>query len=234
MAVARIRHKSDSLAGSGKNRNKPPAPKTPSQWGNFKAGSKKQITQNRVNKKSGDKRWQREMKEMQETHDLDEVDDDVEKAATLYEWRAIEHEHRPKSPVWFAVLAAATTVLVGIMLFFFTNVFGAVTITLVGGLIYYIAQQKPATVRYRIMLDGIALNNIIYHWDDLAAFNIIYEPDETKTAIFRSNRRFSPYIHMEVGDADPVEIREILMEFVAEDQEIQEPIADIIARRLGF
>lgn len=184
--------------------------------------------------KKGDRRFQRELGELRETHDLDEVDDDVEKEATLYEWRAKEHEHRPKSPVWFATLAAAITVIIGLQLFFFFNIFGAVAIAAIGVVIYYIAQQKSRTIRYRIMLDGIAINTTLYHWQDLASFNVIYEPGETKTVIFRSNRSFSPYIHMEIGDADPVEIREILLEFLTEDQNMDEPMADILARKLGF
>ncbi len=190
--------------------------------------------QQRVARHEGDERFQHELKEMQETHDLKEVDDDVEEAATLFEWQAPEHSHRPKSPLWFITLAAGTTILIGLQLFLYFNFIGAITIALVGGLVYYIAQQKPATVRYRILLDGVALNNTIYHWEDLDAFNIIYEPNETKTVILRSTRRFSPFINMEVGDADPVQIRDILIEFVKEDQQIQEPLADIIARRLGF
>lgn len=190
--------------------------------------------QQRLASHHNDDRFQHELKEMQETHDLKEVDDDVEEAATLFEWQAKEHTHRPKSPTWFAVLAAGITILVGLQLFLYFNFIGAITLALVGGLVYYIAQQKPAAVRYRILLDGIALNDTIYHWEDLDAFNIVYEPNETKTVILRSTHRFSPYINMEVGDADPVQIRDILIEFVKEDQQIQEPLADIIARRLGF
>jgi hypothetical protein len=198
------------------------------------SGPHRQTAEKRIQTGSPDTRGQHEAKEMQVTHDLDDVDDDVEKAATLYEWRASEHEHHSRNPLWFAVLAAGTTVIVGVMLFVFTNIIGAITVALIGGVMYYVAQQKPGIVRYRIMLDGIALNQILYHWDDLDAFNIIYQPNETKTVIIRSARRFSPYLHMELGDADPVAIREILMEFVTEDQSIEEPIADIIARRLGF
>ena len=213
----------------------PQSPPATDQWRkNHPNEPLRQAAEKRIGTSQTDPRWQHEAKEMRATHDLDEVDDDVEKAATLLEWRALEHEHRPKSTVWFAVLAGGTTAIVGIMLFIFTNIIGAITVGLIGGLMYYIAQQKPNVTRYRIMLDGIALNNILYHWEDLAAFNVIYEPGETKTVIFRSAKRFSPYLHMEIGDADPIAIREILMEFVTEDQSIEEPIADIIARRLGF
>ena len=41
-------------------------------------------------------------------------------------------------------------------------------------------------------------------------------------------------IHMEIGDADPVAIRDILLEFGREDQNLEEPLIDIWARRLGF
>jgi hypothetical protein len=182
---------------------------------------------------SGDERIQHEMREMQETQDLRKIDDDVEDAATLFAWRASEHTHRPKSARWFIVLAAAISILVGWFLFTF-NFIGALTVALVGGLLYWIAQKKPALVRYRIMVDGVAIGTILYHYRDLQAFNIVYEPNETRTVILRSKRRFTPLLHLEIGETDPVAIRDILLEFLPEDQNLQEPLVDILARRAGF
>lgn len=183
-----------------------------------------------------DKRFQAELKEMKETHDLDEVDDDVEVEATLYEWRAKEHEHRPKSPLWYAGLAAGTTVVVGLQALWLANYFGAVVIAVIGAALYYVAQQKPAMARYRIMIDGVAINNVLYHYQDLESFNVIYEAGVVMMVIFRSKRRLAPYIHMEFGssDANPVEVRDILLQYLEEDQEMGEPVADLIARKLGF
>lgn len=180
-----------------------------------------------------DGRVQHELAEMKETHDLREVDDDVEDIATLYEWQAQEHTHRPKNATWFAVFAGAITVVVGTLIFF-GNIIGALTMALVGGLTYFIAQKQPATFRYRILVDGIAINNFLYHFRDLAAFNIVYEPGVVKTVLLRSKRMMAPMIHMEIGEADPVAMRDILLEFLPEDQEMTEPIVDIWARRLGF
>lgn len=178
-------------------------------------------------------RVQRELKEMQETEDLNEIDDDVEDLATLYDWQADEHNHHPKSPMWYVALAAGTTVVTATLLFM-ANIIGALTIALIGGFIYYIAQRKPQLARYRILVDGIAINNLLYHYRDLAAFNIIYVPGETKTVILRSQHVFSPLLHMEIGDADPVAIRDLLLEFIPEDQDMMEPIVDVVARRLKF
>lgn len=181
-----------------------------------------------------DARFQREREEMQRVHDLEKVDDDVEDEATLLEWRAIEHNHRPKTAGWYAGLAVGTTAVVGIQLFLL-NFIGAVTIGAIGAFLYYIAQQKPDVVRYRILMDGIAINNLMYHWRDLETFNVIYEPEEeVMTTIFKSKKLFGPYIHMEIGEANPIEIRDILLEFLDEDQEMDEPLADVIARRFGF
>lgn len=191
-------------------------------------------TERRLATHRDDPRFQHELKEMQEEHDLDEIDDDVEDVATLYEWEADEHTHRPKSPLWYSILALGTTVVIAIQLYLL-NFFGALTIGAVAGLIYYVAQQRPGVARYRIMIDGIAINNMLYHWQDLETFNVCYEPDrECKTVIFRGSRMLSPHIHMEIGDADPVEIRDILIEFMEEDQEMEEPLVDQLARRLGF
>ncbi len=180
-----------------------------------------------------DARVQHEMQEMRETHDLRDVDDDVEDVATLLEWRALEHNHQPKSQRWFVVLAAAlTTTVVGLVLL--GNVIGAITIAFAGGFMYWLAQREPNVMRYRVLTEGIALNNTLYHYQDLEAFNIVYEPGFVKTVILRSKRTFSPLLHMEIGDTDPVVIRDLLLEFIEEDQELHEPLVDIYARRLGF
>ena len=207
-------------------------PKPPSVVSSSNHATKKEV-KHRLSEHREDKRFQHELKEMQETQDLDEIDDDVEDVATIYEWHAEEHNHQPKSSTWFIALAAFITLTV-VFFIFIGNVIGAITIALVGGLVYFIAQKEPSMARYRIMVDGVAINNTLYHFKDLDAFNIVYEPDETKTVILRSKRTFSPLLHMEIGEADPVEIRDVLLEFVQEDQELEEPIVDIIARRLGF
>lgn len=180
-----------------------------------------------------DPRFQHELREMQEVEDLRKIDDDVEDEATLYEWFAMEHEHQEKSLRWYATFASAVTVAVGAMLFM-ANIFGAITISVIAGLVYFIAQREPNEVRYRVMVDGVAMNNFLYHYRDLQSFNIVYEPGETKTVILRSKRQFTPLLHMEIGEADPLIIRDILLEFLEEDLDMEEPLTDVWARRLGF
>jgi len=180
-----------------------------------------------------DTRIQRELKELQTTHDLREIDDDVEQLATLFEWRAAEHIHRPKTQRWFMTLALVAAIVV-IILALTLNIIGAITLAFVCGLIYVMAQRKPRTLRYRIMVDGVAIGNTLYQFEDLSSFNIIYEPNETKVLLIRSSRPFSGLIAMELGATDPNDLRDMLLEFLPEDQQLKEPIADQLARRFGF
>lgn len=153
--------------------------------------------------------------------------------ATLYEWRAQEHGYQPRSARWYIGLAVGITLAAGVLVFF-GNVLGAMAVALVGVLIYTLAQREPDLVRYRLMADGLAINDRLYHYQDLEAFNIVYEPGQVKTVIVKSKKMLSPLIQMEIGEADPLKIREGLMEFLREDLNLQEPITDTWARRLGF
>lgn len=178
-------------------------------------------------------RFQHELKELQETDDLRKIDDDVEDVSTLFEWYAPEHIHQIRDARWFAAFAAIITVI-AVSFILFGNFIAALTIAMIGAYMFVVAQHKPSIVRYRLMTEGVALNTALYHYKHLEAFNIIYEPGDVKTVILKSRRRLVPLIHMEIGDADPVAIREILVEFVHEDVHLEEPVIDIWSRRLGF
>jgi hypothetical protein len=180
-----------------------------------------------------DERVQHELAEMKQTHDLDEVDDDVEQLATLLEWQAPEREDRPKTVRWYITVAATATLVVA-GLIWVGNFLAALSVGMASALLYYIAQRQPALLRYRLMVDGVAINNILYHYRDIDAFNIIYRPGEVKTIIFRSKQTLAPLIHMEIGDADPMAIRDILLEFLPENDELEESLVDVLARRFGF
>ncbi|MEO6077193.1 MAG: hypothetical protein ABIP54_00200, partial [Candidatus Andersenbacteria bacterium] len=138
-----------------------------------------------------------------------------------------------RNPQWFAVFAGVIA-LICIGFIFVGNFIASLTIAMIGGYMFIVAQHKPSLVRYRLLTEGVALNTTLYHYKDIQSFNIVYEPGDVKTVILKSSKRLLPLIHMEIGNADPVAIREVLVQFVAEDVHLEEPIIDIWARRLGL
>lgn len=158
---------------------------------------------------------------------------DQQDPSALFEWRALEHVHQFHKAEWYAAFAALVT-LVALGFIFMGNFIATLTIAMIGGYMFVVSQHKPSQARYRIMASGVAVNNTLYQYKDLDVFNIIYEPGDVKTVILRSSKRFVPLIHMEIGDADPVAIRELLVQFVREDPSLEESIIDVWARRLGL
>jgi hypothetical protein len=156
----------------------------------------------------------------------------MEQHAVL-EWSSPEYDHQPKSLVWYIGFGTATVIIVGTFALF-GNYFAAGVLALLCGLLFYISRQAPALVRYRLLGTGVAINNVLYQYQNLLAFNVIYEPDGSKIVIIQSNKRFMPLLYLEVGEADPVAIREALLQFVPENQDLAEPLTDIVIRKLGF
>lgn len=151
----------------------------------------------------------------------------------LYKWQAQEHAYQPRSAMWFIALAAGVTLAAGLLVWF-GNILGAIVVAFIGGVIYMLAQRKPETVKYQLRVDGVAVGSHLYAYEDLDAFNVVYKPGEVKTVLVRSKRKLAPLINMEIGEADPVEIRDVLLEFLPEDLEMAEPLTDVWARRFGF
>lgn len=194
---------------------------------------KRREVEKKLEERAAEPTFRAERKKMQETTDLRQVADSVEDVATLLEWRAQEHGYAPRSARWFITLAALVAAAAGTMVLL-SNVLGAIVVGIIGVLIYALAQREPDEVRYRIMVDGVAINNRLYLYRELQAFNIVYVPGQVKTVLLRSTRRFSPLVQLELGQADPLPIRDQLLEFLPEDADLEEPIVDVIGRRFGL
>lgn len=194
---------------------------------------KRREVEKKLERRAVESHFQEERQKMQTTTDLARVDDQVEDVATLLEWHAREHGYAPRGAKWFMTLAAGVAAVAGVMLFL-GNVLGAVAVGCMGMLIYVLAQREPAQVRYRIMVDGVAINDRLYPYRELQAFNIIYVPGQVKTVLLRSTSKILPLVQMELGDANPLQVREQLLEFLPEDFDLEEPLVDVIGRRFGL
>ena len=106
-------------------------------------------------------------------------------------------------------------------------------ITLITALIILLFHQTNGKVEFQITEDGILVNQRFYEYKTLKNFYIIYEPPEVKTLYFEPKSIFSPRVPIDLGSQDPVKIREILKQYLAEDLEREnEPLSDQTSRLL--
>jgi hypothetical protein len=134
----------------------------------------------------------------------------------FFQWEAPEYEYIEKHPKWYWIMGI---VLLAIIVYaIITNsLLMAITFILIGMLGYIYAEREPRLIRMEINPDGVIADKIMYEYDDLKSFWIFYEVDSGfKVLSLHSQKTFLPHIHIPVGDANPILIREVLLNYLPE------------------
>ncbi len=140
---------------------------------------------------------------------------EVEKELS-FSWEAPEYEHEEKNPRWY-FLMGGILLLVIIYALWTNSLLMAITFILIGMLGYIYAEREPRMIRMEINSDGIQIDNYFYKHEDLKSFWIFYEVEENiKLLSLHGKRSFLPHIHIPIGDANPILIREVLVEYLPE------------------
>lgn len=148
------------------------------------------------------------------------------------EWNTVEYEHHEKEFQWFLT---AGIVAFGIILslIILKNIFGAATITLFSIIFYIYATRKPEPITVAIDGRGITVNNKFVPYSSITSFWVLYEPPIKDLIIIRKEH-FVPKMMFPLGDANPVEIRSVLLANAIKEKEEEESLTDILSRRIGF
>ncbi len=106
----------------------------------------------------------------------------------------------------------------------------AITFILIGLVGFIHLQKKPRILDFAINDEGIIAGNEIYEFKDVRSFWIFYEP-HIQVLSLRMTGKIMPFVHIPIHEEDPVEIREILLQFIPEVR--QEPsLVDNLERLL--
>jgi hypothetical protein len=164
----------------------------------------------------------------------EEIDEDKDWVPnnTLHSWRALEYEVQEKSQRW--LFWAALVILAVVAWAIYTNSpVMAITFILIGVSGYIFINKKPKIIRFAITEDGLIAGQEIYDYYDIKSFWIFYEPGEIKAVSLILKGKLIPYVHLPLGDEDPVKIRQLLLEYLSEDRQTLSPV-DKFERILGI
>jgi hypothetical protein len=134
----------------------------------------------------------------------------------VFSWEAHEYEYIEKHPKWYWIMGL---ILLGIVVYaIITNsILMAILFILIGMLGYVYAEREPRLISMEINPDGIVVDKIMYEYEDLKSFWIFYEVEAGfKILSLHSKKTFLPHIHIPVGDANPILIRETLLQYLPE------------------
>jgi len=150
-------------------------------------------------------------------------------------WEALEHDHVEKKPDWFwavGIVAVAGAILA----IYFENVLFAIVI-LVGAFASMLhGHTPPKSLTYEIGRKGIKIGDSIFPYSTLESFWVLDEEDNSKDKIFLKSQKFlMPLVIMpfDSREIDAESIREYLLDYL-DEEELEEPLSQIIMERFGF
>ena len=148
-------------------------------------------------------------------------------------WQHHEHPHIEKTSDWFWSVGIVAVGAIILALFFkhYLSVLIVVFFTFIS---FALAKRKPSLLRFEISRRGVRAGNTLYPFSMLESFWV--EDTEFKDSIFfKSKKPFSPIIILpfDSSETDPELIRDFLLDYL-DEEELQEPLYQIILERLGF
>lgn len=148
-------------------------------------------------------------------------------------WQHHEHPHVEKTSDWFWSVGIVATGSV-ILFVFFASYLAALIIILFTLISFTVANRPPELIRFEISRKGVRAGNTLYPYSMIESFWV--EDTEFKDSIFlKSKKPFNPMIVLpfDSSETDPELIRDFLLDYLNEE-ELQEPLYQLIMERLGF
>jgi len=158
--------------------------------------------------------------------------DIVNPNSVIFRWKAPEHEAIEKDQRWYLI---SGLVLAGIVTYavFTDGLIMAITFILIGMVGYIVLNRAPRIINFYITDDGVIADKEIYEFEGIDSFWIFYEDDGMKSISLHLKKKIVPYVHIPLGDEDPVPIREILMDYLKEVKQTPS-LVDKFERFLGI
>ena len=102
--------------------------------------------------------------------------------------------------------------------------------------ILFLHQRKdPIELEIKITEAGVEIGNKFYVYKELDKFFIIYEPPEISNLYIEFKSNLKPDLSIPLREQNPIKVRDILIDFLAEDiDKEEEPTSDFLTRWLKF
>lgn len=149
----------------------------------------------------------------------------------VFSWTAPEYIQHQKGPRWYVGAAVLLLLLLGWG--FYSGNWTMVVALIVFAVVYqYLhAYHPPKETHIKISELGISVGDMFYAFSHIQAFWIIYQHG-LKTLNVRVSKNLFSDIIIQLGEQDPVEVRQYLVGQIPEWEGKEEKLSDLILRLL--
>ncbi len=147
-------------------------------------------------------------------------------------WDILEYPKYDRGRIWYIGMAVFG---IGLLIYAVVsaNFLFALIIIMFALVTYLSSVSEPKKIKFALTDNGILVGRSFYMYRDLSRFWFIYEPPEVKSLYLEFKNSLRPRVTIDLGNANPNQVRQVLGNFVREDfNEDDEPFADFVGRVL--
>lgn len=159
----------------------------------------------------------------------------------LLSWRVHEYPVYQRTKWWymvFGVIAVGLILLSVIPNFIFDtpNYTFAILITLITVVILANANSQAQELDVTLTTEGVLIGQQFFDYDKFQEFSVIFKPQENLKVLYLEYKNsIMPRLSLQLNEADPISVREILAQFLDEDfSRTDEANSDFFSRILKF
>lgn len=150
----------------------------------------------------------------------------------LASWQIPEYIKHDRRRSWYIYFTMAMIALL-IYSYFSNNPLFAVIIVLFLVIFIITERRQPKMIQFSITADGLLIHDRLVTWRSLQNFYIVYYPPQIKNLYFQPKNSLRSIINVPLEAQNPVEVRELLLQFLPEDLQKEEmPTSEGITRLL--
>ncbi len=154
------------------------------------------------------------------------------KKTSQLEWEAPLFYYNPQKK-YLALVVTALLVGAGAMLFYRMDTLTAISLILSSLVLILYTNKKPTISKIAVNQTGVTIDSQIYYYKELKSFWLDYNSDGPKELSLEAKKWYMPYIKVSIEDQNPLEIRSLMINFVAE-KEHKKSLVDLISRKIGL
>jgi len=157
----------------------------------------------------------------EEVQPIDDAQLTSDQGGILASWEIPEFTKHERKASWFIYFSIALVALLAYS-YYTANPLFAIIIVLFVIIFFATERGKPKTLVFAITPDGIMIANKLMAWRSLQNFYIIYYPPRIKNLYFQPKNSLRSVVNIPLETQNPVEIRQLLLQFLPEDLQKEE------------
>jgi hypothetical protein len=148
-------------------------------------------------------------------------------------WTAPEYHHSEKTKDWYWGVCIISLTIV-IISFIIGNWLFALLVLVATFTLVLFAHRPPKEITIHMGSTGIIIEKTLYEYEDLESFWVDTEENPAHPKIlFKSKKVFMPFIIVPLGDLDPNDVADFLIDYLPEEKH-KEPLLQRLAEDFGF